>query len=151
MFLILSNCHAFWDVKMLRLQKFTKPALQRQMLFPRCQAEWFDVFRCISMYFVSFFYIFLSVLQLLHSLSGDLGAWTLLQTGCEPLCQCHCHEISRTWVTYARLFQSQTDLENQKCFFGFKREADHISSISSWISSFESLDRTCVKQSGNWK
>lgn len=58
MFLILSNCHAFWDVKMLRLQKFTKPALQRQMLFPRCQAEWFDVFRCISMYFVSFFFLF---------------------------------------------------------------------------------------------
>ena len=51
MFLILSNCHAFWDVKMLRLQKFTKPALQRQMLFPRCQAEWFDVFRCISYHF----------------------------------------------------------------------------------------------------
>lgn len=65
-----------------------------------------------SMYFDDFRIIFLSVLQLLHSLFGDLGAWTLLQTGCEPLCQCHCQEISRTWVTYARLFQSQTDLEN---------------------------------------
>lgn len=58
MFLILSNCHAFWDVKMLRLQKFTKPALQRRMLFPRCQAEWFDIFRCISYHFSIFFFLF---------------------------------------------------------------------------------------------
>lgn len=43
---------------MLRLQKFTKPALQRRMLFPRCQAEWFDIFRCISYHFSIFFFLF---------------------------------------------------------------------------------------------